>query len=378
MRNIPCHMKEISCGQVCGKLLQCGEHTCRENCHPEPCPDWQPPKDALWYSEKRKKNKKKKSKAQKKKKNSEAVTTGNSASEGGSNEDGGAQPATARLSCGQVCGRVKKCGHLCKHMCHPGTACPEDPCMEMVQIHCGCGVRTTMAHCFCALDAAEKLECDDTCREVARRRMLADAFGIRPADGTVPAYSSFLIYYARAHRDYVAELEQTFAKFIAGPEAKLLPLDPRLDPIARKFALALAKYYGFSVFTDRDQTHSLTKLSIAGSPAVPLSVVAASEESSAIAAATNLKNTRRAADSSTCIDQEDHSFTLHITCNSSSSDSPDDHLDKKAIMDAVRPYNAVGCYFVSLGSREALVTARDENTLNAVRAKLAPLPITVT
>ena len=382
MKNVPCHMTEVSCGGICGKTLQCGEHTCQARCHAGPCPDWQPPKDASWYSENRKKKQKKKKKNNNNNNNNISANGEKSTESNGKienennncnesvNNESGSNGGGAVLSCGQVCGRVKACGHRCRHMCHPGTPCPEEPCMDLVQIHCGCGVRTTEVHCFCAMDAAEKLECDDVCREIARRRTLADAFGIRPADGTVPAYSSFLIYFARSHKGYVAELEETLAKFIADADAKMMPIDPRMDPTTRKFVFALSKYYGLSVFTDRDQAKSFTKLSIAAPPAVLLSRVAGDELFSSIATRANEENTRAAQGSSSAVDQEDHTFSIHLSCEAPGK------LDKAGIVEVVRAYGN-GAVFVPLGPQEGLVTARDENTLYSIRLKLAPLSINI-
>lgn len=222
------------------------------------------------------------------------------------------------------------------------------------------------------MDAAEKLECDDVCREIARRRTLADAFGIRPADGTVPAYSSFMIYFARAHQSYVTELEKTFADFIADTDAKMLSIEPRLDPTTRKFVYALSKYYGLSVFTDKDQSRSFTKMSIAGPPAVLLSEVCRDEVSSNIAVQANLENSRASLSggSLSVVDQEDHSFSMHLSCD------PPGRLDKMGIVEVVKMFGD-GSLFVPLGQNEGLVTAKDENTLYSIRVKLAPLGINI-
>lgn len=34
---VPCQMKDICCGQRCGKMLPCGLHTCQKTCHNGPC-----------------------------------------------------------------------------------------------------------------------------------------------------------------------------------------------------------------------------------------------------------------------------------------------------------------------------------------------------
>lgn len=371
MKNVPCNMESISCGATCGKVLPCGEHTCQMRCHAGDCPNWQPPKEVSWYSETRNKTKKNK----KKKNNTNEITNNNNNNTNNVNNNNDNNNVNLKesihLSCGQPCGRLKACGHKCMHMCHPGKPCPDEPCMDLVKIHCSCGTRTTEAHCFCAMDAAEKLECDDVCREIARRRTLADAFGIRPADGTVPAYSSFLIYFARAHQGYVTELESTFAEFIRDSDAKFLAIEPRLDVTTRKFVFALSKYYGLSVFTDRDQSKSFTKMSIAAPPSVLLSQVAKDEDYSNLAMNANLENTRSATPGNmSVVDQEDHSFTLHLSCD------PPERLDRAAIVEVVRMFGD-GSMFVSLGPCEGLITSKDMNTLGSIRMKLAPLNINI-
>ncbi|CAF5027212.1 unnamed protein product, partial [Rotaria magnacalcarata] len=31
--NLPCHLKEVLCGQPCGRPLPCGVHVCQRACH---------------------------------------------------------------------------------------------------------------------------------------------------------------------------------------------------------------------------------------------------------------------------------------------------------------------------------------------------------
>lgn len=78
-RNVPCHVKELSCGLQCHKDLSCGRHKCINNCHPGPCE-----------------------------------------------------------SPGQVCVQPctvprESCGHICAAPCHEGK-CPDTPCKETVKV----------------------------------------------------------------------------------------------------------------------------------------------------------------------------------------------------------------------------------------------------
>lgn len=109
-----CADKEFSCGQVCGKQLGCGVHTCRRQCHDGEC----------GQCEVRVRRRCACGKAEKE------VVCGSGA-----------------WHCDQPCGKMLACGrHACEVVCHEGE-CP--PCKLR-------GMRT----CFCGKKSLGFLECD--------------------------------------------------------------------------------------------------------------------------------------------------------------------------------------------------------------------------
>jgi len=161
-RNIMCHLKDISCGNPCGKPLPCGLHNCTRPCHRSPCIV---PKEDAGPAEKegrRGRNKKRgaqrekekeKGKEKEKEKETEEEHVGEKEKEGEESEgekpkeeavvvsnvgawDEGTIASTKledRPSCGQVCGaRLKTCVHTCPANCHPNRPCPSTVCQQMV------------------------------------------------------------------------------------------------------------------------------------------------------------------------------------------------------------------------------------------------------
>ncbi|KNC49594.1 transcription factor protein [Thecamonas trahens ATCC 50062] len=113
--------RAFACGSTCGKSLECGEHTCGRSCHKGPCGPC--PLEP------------------------EVVTTCHCG-----NSELATLPAPAReactdpiSSCGGLCGRELECGqHPCPRVCHPGP-CP--PCTAAVEASCRCGSTSASALC---------------------------------------------------------------------------------------------------------------------------------------------------------------------------------------------------------------------------------------
>ncbi|VVT45802.1 uncharacterized protein SAPINGB_P000898 [Magnusiomyces paraingens] len=89
-------------------------------------------------------------------------------------------------SCGQLCGKPMACGHPCPKMCHRPGEC-ETKCSRCAEVHilgCKCGeISRTIP---CKATAADRemnllIPCEESCLEAARRRQLAEAFGMDPA-----------------------------------------------------------------------------------------------------------------------------------------------------------------------------------------------------
>lgn len=40
LKNQPCFLPDVRCGEICNKILRCGSHSCRKDCHrPGKCED---------------------------------------------------------------------------------------------------------------------------------------------------------------------------------------------------------------------------------------------------------------------------------------------------------------------------------------------------
>ena len=161
VNNVRCHTREVLCGRVCNKLLDCGHHTCPANCHSGSCngkfPRFKPTDPALWKAA------------------APASTTWDS---DGSDDvadnwedsevaedvassmklavpapetecsPAGASAGGPRLkTCGLKCNIIRPCGHPCAATCHPGRDCPPIPCRSTIQARCTCGHRREMVEC---------------------------------------------------------------------------------------------------------------------------------------------------------------------------------------------------------------------------------------
>lgn len=50
--------------------------------------------------------------------------------------------------CNQICGLPRACGHGCGAKCHPDRRCPDVPCREPITVTCPCGTRKEEAPCL--------------------------------------------------------------------------------------------------------------------------------------------------------------------------------------------------------------------------------------
>ena len=150
-RNVPCHVKGISCGKACKKLLACGQHTCPSKCHPGSCADSYTHLPATPRTH--------------------AAPSGWDGPGAADDEDQVAASGDAsaqisdigvpRLSCGLKvrlstavsirllvqCERSRACGHPCQATCHEGAPCPSLICTQPAKIYCACGARSSDVEC---------------------------------------------------------------------------------------------------------------------------------------------------------------------------------------------------------------------------------------
>lgn len=92
--NIPCHMKDVSCGKTCNKQLVSCSHRCQRTCHKGECSD------------------------------------------------------SAADKCTQPCQKPRPhCDHVCGAPCHEGEPCPDTVCQEIVLVKCKCGLKSKQIKC---------------------------------------------------------------------------------------------------------------------------------------------------------------------------------------------------------------------------------------
>ena len=193
LKNQPCWLLDPRCGEVCGRMLKCGSHTCQLPCHrPGFCED-------------------------------------------------------ADTACQQACGKTKTaCDHPCRERCHAPAVCPEDkPCTEKIIITCPCQHLKQTLPCLATRSSKGNLEkglkCTEACKEIARKHQVADAFGINMethTNGHIPYSSTTLSMYG-ANTTWAATQEKLLRGFAANPEERRFRFKPMIST-RRAFIHSLA------------------------------------------------------------------------------------------------------------------------------------------
>ncbi|CBF75448.1 putative NF-X1 finger transcription factor [Aspergillus nidulans FGSC A4] len=222
LKNQPCWLADVRCGQICGEPLKCGSHYCQKNCHrPGECED-------------------------------------------------------ASQPCQQACGKTKTvCGHPCTEPCHAPYPCAEKtPCASTITVTCGCGRLRQDRRCNAMkavtskgqlqqpqrLPATSPLSCDDECARLERNRALAAALGVNINPSTTMAQntiSSTNLPYSSETLDMYIQLSSTSPlSTLQSHEATLHSLatsttqrSVRTQPAKssiRAFIHSLASDYGFA------------------------------------------------------------------------------------------------------------------------------------
>ncbi|TFK89666.1 hypothetical protein K466DRAFT_486400 [Polyporus arcularius HHB13444] len=117
---------ELSCGESCGRMLSCGNHTCQDVCHPGKCSPCPIREKARCYC-----GKEEKELGCGEGEPKECVVYQNEAMD----------QWVGRFACEQTCERPFDCGiHHCKKSCHPPSLTPP-PCPNSPSLvtHCPCG-----------------------------------------------------------------------------------------------------------------------------------------------------------------------------------------------------------------------------------------------
>lgn len=222
LKNQPCWLVDVRCGQICGEPLKCGSHFCQKNCHrPGECED-------------------------------------------------GSQP------CQQACGKTKTlCGHPCTEPCHAPYPCSEKtPCASTITVTCACGRLRQDRRCNAAkaiaskgqlqqpqrLPAVTPLSCDDECSRLERNRSLAAALGVDINPSTTLAQNTLSptnLPYSSETLDIYTQLsstsplstlqshEATLHSLATNPTQRSIRTQPAKNAI-RAFIHSLAGDYGFA------------------------------------------------------------------------------------------------------------------------------------
>jgi transcriptional repressor NF-X1 len=198
LKNQPCWLNDVRCGEVCSKKLKCGYHTCRKTCHrPGECED-------------------------------------------------------VNVACPQACGKSKSCGHPCSDPCHSPFPCKEDKqCQHKIFITCTCQRIKQESKCNATKatpgNTAKTLSCDDECLRLERNRKLQLALKIDPAthsDDHIPYKENTIEAYVAADHTWALAQEKAFRTFAVDPDQKRLRFKPMKNH-QRAFLHMLAEDYGF-------------------------------------------------------------------------------------------------------------------------------------
>ncbi|KAF2630653.1 hypothetical protein BU25DRAFT_244446 [Macroventuria anomochaeta] len=204
IKNQPCWLSEVRCGEVCGRTLKCGIHKCQKQCH-----------------------------------------------RGGECEE----------PCKQTCGKeLSACGHPDMARCHFPQPCKEDkPCQHKIIITCECQRIKQETKCNSSKSSEgnnkKTLKCDDECARLERNRKLALALNVDPEHETdhVP-YSDITLNLYMEHSTWAATHEKRLRLFAADEEEKRLRFKP-MPKHQRKFIHYLAEDFGFDTESMDPEPH---------------------------------------------------------------------------------------------------------------------------
>jgi transcriptional repressor NF-X1 len=193
LKNQPCWLNEVRCGQVCGRTLRCGTHKCQKQCH---------------------------------------------------------RPGECEEPCTQSCGKeLSVCGHPCLAPCHFPHLCKEEkPCPHKIFVTCECQRIKQEAKCNASSNGdgnlKKILKCDEECARLERNRMLALALNVDPEyqSDHIP-YSDATLNMYQQNSTWAATHEKQLRLFAADSDEKRLRFKPMLRG-QRAFIHSLAEDFG--------------------------------------------------------------------------------------------------------------------------------------
>ena len=199
LKNQQCWLKDVRCGEICGKKLRCGSHSCRKTCH----------------------------------------------------APGNCEDSDGSVGCQQPCGKPRKrCGHPDDDICHAPFPCKEiKPCNHKLMITCACQNLKQEMKCNASASSEgnmkKSIPCDQECARLERNRKLASAFEIDPethTDDHVP-YSSATLSFYRENAQWAQAREREYRIFAADENERRLRFKP-MQKRQRGFLHSLAEDFG--------------------------------------------------------------------------------------------------------------------------------------
>lgn len=194
LKNQPCWLSEVRCGQICGRMLKCGTHKCQKQCH---------------------------------------------------------RPGHCEEPCTQPCGKaLSVCSHPCVAPCHFPQPCKEEkPCAQKILVTCECQRIKQEAKCNASKagegNLKKTLKCDEECARLERNRKLALALNVDPEHQTdhIP-YSDATLNMYQANSTWASVQEKQLRLFAADPDENRLRFKP-MPRNQRAFVHSLAEDFGF-------------------------------------------------------------------------------------------------------------------------------------
>ncbi|CAI9753586.1 unnamed protein product [Fraxinus pennsylvanica] len=123
----------FSCGSICEKMLDCGNHVCPEICHLGPCGECELSPSKI-----------------------KTCCCGKT-----SLKEGRQSCLDMIPTCPQICGKILPCGlHSCQDVCHSGV-CP--PCSVLISQKCRCWSTSQTVQCYKAVTGNAIFTCDKPC-----------------------------------------------------------------------------------------------------------------------------------------------------------------------------------------------------------------------
>jgi transcriptional repressor NF-X1 len=204
LKNQPCWLSDVRCGDTCGKTLRCGAHKCQKQCH---------------------------------------------------------RPGECEEPCRQLCGKeLSACGHPCMASCHFPDTCKEDkPCQHKIFITCECQRIKQESKCAASKqgdgNCKKVLKCDEECARLERNHKLALALNVDPDQSNDHnPYSTETLNLYQQNSTWAAAQEKQLRLFAADPEAKRLRFKP-MQRQQRAFVHHLSEDFGFDTESMDPEPH---------------------------------------------------------------------------------------------------------------------------